>query len=176
MSYRPKGSVAFGPPFRRSLASVAYLALAVALGIFVVIGSNAASSSWMFRYVVEQDAHRVLGSRALTVIMLASAVSAVVRSRMRGVVVHPEGLETRDLVGYGWPRVRRFTWAQIDRIVLDPGRSITVDLWDGSHELLPDVAARAKLEQMLEGIALARAIPLAGGRADAEANEGEEEA
>ena len=64
---------------------------------------------------------------------------------MRGVIVHPEGLETRDMLGVGWPRVRRYAWPQIDRIVLDAGQTIAVDLWDGRREWLPKVGARDQL-------------------------------
>jgi hypothetical protein len=82
---------------------------------------------------------------------------------MRGVIVHPEGLETRDMLGMGWPRVRRYAWPQIDKIVLDAGQSIAVDLWDGRREWLPKVGARDELAAELERVAMARAIPISGG-------------
>lgn len=164
MTYRPKDSVAFGPPHRSRLPSALYLLVAIGLVVFVAVGSAAESSSWMFRYVVEQDSNRVLGARALAAIVLLSAVAAVVRARMRGVVVHPEGVETRDVFSMGWPRVRRFTWPQIDKIGFDTYRNISLHLWDGRLELLPAVQARDELADMLERIALARAIPVSGGR------------
>ena len=164
MTYRPKRSIAFGPPLLARIPSTAYLGAAIGLAAFVVVGSLSATNSWMFHYVIEADKSRILGARALSAIVLVSAIAAVVRARMRGVVVHPEGLETRDILGLGWPRVRRYAWPQIDKIVLDAGRSVTLVLWDGSRELLPPVRARGELADMLEQVATARAIPVTGAR------------
>jgi hypothetical protein len=164
MTYRPKRSVAFGPPLLARLPSLVYLAVAVGLVVFVIVGSLSADGTWMWRYVIEQDEHRILGARALSAIVLLSAVAAVVRARMRGVVVHPEGVETRDVLGLGWPRVRHWAWPQIDRIVLEPGGGISLVLWNGTREILPDVRARMDLRDMLERIGRARAIPVTGAR------------
>jgi len=143
--------------------SLVYLVLAISLVIVVVVGSWSSQGSFLFRYIVEADAQRLLGARTLAAIVLASAVASVVRARMRGVVVHPEGLEARDILGVGWPRVRRYAWPQIDKIVLDGERSIAIDLWDGRREWLPAVSRRDELAQALERIAVARAIPVSGG-------------
>jgi hypothetical protein len=163
MTYRPVSTQAFGPPVTSRLPSLVYLTLALSLVAVVIVGSWSAQGSFLFRYIVEADSQRLLGARTLSAIVLASALASVVRARMRGVVVHPEGLETRDVVGLGWPRVRRFAWPQIDKIVLDAGRSIGVDLWDGRREWLPVVGRRDELAQALERIAVARAIPVSGG-------------
>lgn len=164
MSYRPRSTQTFGPPIVSRIPSLVYLTLALGLVAFVAIGSISSPGSLLFRYVVEADSQRLLGARPLAAIVLASAVASVLRSRMRGVIVHPEGLEARDVLGFvGWPRVRRFAWAQIDKIVLDGGRSIAVDLWDGRREWLPKVGKRDELAQTLERVALARAIPVSGG-------------
>jgi hypothetical protein len=93
---------------------------------------------------------------------------------MRGVVVRPEGVEMRELLAFGIPRVRRWTWAQIDRMRLpaadDTGPdapilrgNITLDLWDGSSTLLPTVNDSLGLALVLERVALARSIPIEGG-------------
>jgi hypothetical protein len=164
MTYRPRQSVLFGPPLRAHLPALAYLVLAVGLVLFVVIGSLSSSSTWVFNYVVTQDKSRILGARPLSAIVLVSAIASVVRARMRGVVVHPEGIETRDILGVGWPKVRRYEWPQIDKIVLDAGDTIAVVLWDGTRELLPIVRARGDLSDLLERVALARAIPMSGAR------------
>ena len=164
MTYRPLETLTFGPPMMSRLPSFIYLALAVALMALVVIGSNAASGSFLFRYVVELDSQRLLGARPLAAIVLASAVAAVIRTRMRGVIVHPEGLEARDTLSVGWPRVRRYTWPQIDKIILDAGQKmIAIDLWDGRREWLPAVEERDHLAAALEQVAVARAIPISGG-------------
>jgi hypothetical protein len=162
MTYRPLSSVAFGPPLAVRLPSFVYLLLAIALVAFVIVGSLSGSGTWIFRYVVTDDEQRWLSARTLAGLVLLSAVASVVRARMRGVVVHPGGLETRDLLSLGWPRVRRFSWPQIDKIVLDAGPDIALDLWDGSRELLPQVSDRKNLALLLERVALARAIPISG--------------
>jgi hypothetical protein len=162
MTYRPLSSVAFVPPFLVRLPSLVYLAVAVALVVFVVVGTFSDSTTWIFQYVVAQDEKRWLGSRTLAGLVLVSAIASVIRARMRGVVVHPEGVETRDLLTMGWPRVRRFAWPQIDKIVLDAGQDIALDLWDGRRELLPPVGDRQSLALLLERVALARAIPISG--------------
>jgi hypothetical protein len=162
MTYRPRASVSFGPPIGVRLPSLVYLAVAIALVAFVTAGSFAASGTWIFRYVVEADENRWLGSRTLAGLVLLSAVASVLRARMRGVVVHPDGVETRDLLTMGWPRVRRFAWPQIDKIVLDAGPDIAIDLWDGRRELLPRVGDQEKLALLLERVAMARAIPMSG--------------
>lgn len=174
MSYRPVKSVSFGPPFRAHVPSLLYLLGAVALVAFVVIGSVSDTGSWLFRYVVEADAQRILGARALAAIMMVSALAAVIRVRMRGVVVHPEGLEARDTHVAGWPRVRKYAWPQIDRILLDSKPTIAIELWDGRCEPLPPVSAREELAAMLERLALARAIPVRGGTGTVEPEEPED--
>ena len=107
---------------------------------------------------------------------------------VRGVIVHPDGIETRELLPLGWPRVRRFHWSQIDRLLLPAAQdkspregtekksSIRVDLWDGSRAWLPPVGNWLDLAVMLEKVALARAIPFEGGTGlvelDAQSEEG----
>jgi hypothetical protein len=174
MTYRPVQTVTFGPPISARLPSLAYLVLAVSVVLLVGIGSFSPTSSWLFHYVVEVDAQRVLGARPLAAIILASAIASVLRARMRGVVVHPDGLEARDSLAVGWPRVRRFAWPQIDRIILDSGSMIGVELWDGRREWLPQVGERTELAAVLERVAIARAIPISGGSGRFEPPEGED--
>jgi hypothetical protein len=149
-----------------------YLVGAIALVAFVAIGTMSDTGSWLFRYVVEADAQRILGARPLAAIMMVSALAAVTRVRMRGVVVHPEGVEARDTYVAGWPRVRKYAWPQIDRILLDKP-TIALELWDGRCEMLPAVSAREELAVMLERLALARAIPVRGGTGMVEPEEPE---
>jgi hypothetical protein len=73
------------------------------------------------------------------------------------------GVEYRDIVAMGLPRLRRYRWAQIDRIVLDLPDCIAVDVWDGTRAFLPQVADRQGLAAALEKTAAARAIPVRGG-------------
>lgn len=169
MTYRPSAAVSFGPPLRERLPSLLYLAFALAVGGFILYGQNAPSTSTIFRYVVEGDRHRIIPASACGIVLFTSAVAAVIRSRMRGVVVHPDGIEMRELLTFGWPRIRRLHWSQIDRVTLKPAEklkkaanAIALDLWDGTRTWLPDVAEVDDLALMLEKVALARAIPLEG--------------
>lgn len=161
MTYRP-ASAAFGPTLAQRLPSLAYLFVALAGGSVVLAGERSPIGSELFHFVVEQDAFRMVGLRGCAALILASAVAAVIRAGMRGVRVFGDGVELRDLVAFGWPRVRRYRWAQIDRIVLDRA-CIALDLWDGSRASLPEVSGRVELSLMLERVGYARAIPVKGG-------------
>lgn len=161
MTYRPAES-AFGPPWTAWLPSMLYVLLAVAVVGLVVAGEMARDGSWLHVYVVDRDVHRVVGARTLAFVLVVSSLASVARSGMRGVRLLPDGLEYRDVLTLGWPRVRRFKWAQIDCIVLDEA-SIAVDLWDGSRHFLPSVGDRLGLSTALEKVGAARAIPVRGG-------------
>lgn len=168
MSYRPERRVAFGPPLRQRLPSLAYLAFALAACGVIVYGEHAPSGSALFHYVVELDRDRLMPSSVFAIILLTSSIAAVLREQMRGVVLHPEGIDVRELLSLGWPRVRRFTWSQIDKLFVPPAdaapaKTIRLDLWDGTRTWLPAVARASELGVMLERVALARAIPLEGG-------------
>jgi hypothetical protein len=82
---------------------------------------------------------------------------------MRGVRIRGDGVEFRDVVALGIPRLKRYKWAQIDRILLDGQRTIVLELWDGTQAVLPDVYDRRKLGTALEKLGHARAIPVRGG-------------
>jgi len=171
MTYRPERRVAFGPPLRQRLPSIGYLVFALLVTAVIVYGQNAPTSSIFFHYVVEGDRTRMIPSSVCSIILFTSAIAAVLREQMRGVVLHPDGIELRELLSLGWPRVRRFQWAQIDRVFVPsaettpgtPVKAIRLDLWDGSHTWLPDVAKSLELGLLLERVALARAIPIEGG-------------
>ncbi|APR83790.1 Hypothetical protein A7982_09139 [Minicystis rosea] len=169
MTYRPERRVAFGPPLRQRLPSLAYLAFALAVCGVIVYGQHAPSGSTLFHYVVEGDRGRVVPSSVCAIILVTSAIASVLREQMRGVILHPEGIDVRELLSLGWPRVRRFHWSQIDRMFVPPAerettkKTIRLDLWDGSQTWLPDVAKASELGVMLERVALARAIPIEGG-------------
>jgi hypothetical protein len=174
MTYRPERRVAFGPPLRQQAFSLGYFAFALLISAVIIYGQRfAPSGSRVFEYVVEGDRHRLISSSVCATILFSSALAAVLREQMRGVVLHPEGIELRELLSFGWPRVRRYQWAQIDRVFvpsasvpIDPKaivKTIRLDLWDGSRTWLPDVAKASELGMLLERVALARAIPIEGG-------------
>jgi hypothetical protein len=174
MTYRPDSAVAFGPPLKERLPWFGYLFVALALSGVIVYGQHAPANSALFKYVVEDDRNRIVPASVCAIILFISAVAAVLRDQMRGVVVRPEGIELRELLTFGVPRVRRWTWAQIDRFRLPAAEmknsdepllrgDIGLDLWDGSSMLLPPVSNALGLAMILERVALARAIPIEGG-------------
>ncbi|WP_437674664.1 hypothetical protein [Sorangium sp. So ce131] len=179
MTYRPEKRIAFGPPLKERLPALLYFTFAIAVSAVIVYGQNAPSNSAVFQYVVEGDRHRLVSSSVCAIILFVSALAAVLREQMRGVVVHPDGIELRELLGFGLPRVRRFAWSQIDRMSVPPAQAggsgrgaakqdkpssgIRLDLWDGSRTWLPDVGDKLALSMVLERVALARAIPIEGG-------------
>jgi hypothetical protein len=171
MTYRPERRVAFGPPLRQRLPSLAYLAFAVVVCGVIVYGQHAPSSSIFFHYVVEGDRGRLVPSSVCAIILVTSALAAVIREQMRGVILHPDGIDVRELLSLGWPRVRRFHWSQIDKVFVPSAeraasteqKTIRLDLWDGTRTWLPEVGRAGELGMMLERVALARAIPIEGG-------------
>jgi hypothetical protein len=163
MTYRPAETV-FPPPWSTRIPSLIYLAIAIGVIVFVAVGYNSPTNSWIHEYTVERDVRRLMGSRMFASLIALSAFATVMRAGMRGVRIYPDGLEYRDVLGIGWPRVRRYRWAQIDGIVLDLPKSIALDLWDGTRAFLPDVGDRAALEAALEKVGAARAIPVRGGK------------
>lgn len=173
MTYRP-AETSFAPPFAAFLPSVIYLTLAFA-AIGVVIAAHVGpSSSSLHAFIVEQDPRRLITSRTFALLIAASAFSVMMRASMRGVRIRPDGIEYRDVLPLGWPRIRRYRWPQIDRIILDQPRCVVLDLWDGTHALLPEVGDRAGLAQALEKVAHARAIPVRGGKGIDEIPESDE--
>jgi hypothetical protein len=173
MTYRPQESV-FGPPVLARVPSIAYLAAALGMVIFVLLGEQSASGTWAFHYVVEEDVQRFMSIRTFAAILVVSSLASVVRAGMRGVRIYPDGVEARDVLNVIVPKLRRYRWPQIERILLDGASHIAFDLWDGSRAYLPEVSDRAALAATLEHIAAARAIPVRGGTLDFEPEENDD--
>ena len=161
MTYRPEETV-FGPPFSARVPSILYLTAALGIGGLVVFGQASASGTWLFHYVVEEDLRRVMSIRTFAIVLLLSALASVVRAGMRGVRIRPDGVEARDVVSLILPKLRRYRWPQIERIIFDGSHAIALDLWDGSRAFLPQVSDRVALVAALEHVAAARAIPVRG--------------
>lgn len=162
MTYRPEECV-FGPPFSARIPSLLYFALAVTVGALVLIGERSHVDSSLFHFVVQNDPSRVLGIRTLAVVLFVGSIASILRAGMRGVRIFGDGIETRDIEYLIVPRVRRYRWPQIERLLLDLDTTVAVDLWDGSSAYFPPVGDRAKLLATLEHVAAARAIPVRGG-------------
>ncbi|HEX3773562.1 MAG TPA: hypothetical protein VHV51_03805 [Polyangiaceae bacterium] len=161
MTYRPNES-SFGPPFAARIPSFLYLAIAIAAAVAVVLAEHSPSNSWLYVNVVERGVKGFISARVCAGLLLLGAISSVLRTSMRGVRIRGDGVDYRDVASLGWPRARRFKWAQIDRIVLDLPY-IALDLWDGTRSFLPAVDDRKALANVLEKVGHARAIPVRGG-------------
>jgi hypothetical protein len=109
--------------------------------------------------------YAALAASAVIVVLIAesSPSTSWLYVNMRGVRIRGDGVEYRDVVSLGIPRLKRFKWAQIDRVILDAPRNVALDLWDGTRAFLPEVSDRLSLSATLEKVAHARAIPVRGG-------------
>jgi hypothetical protein len=161
MAYSPDKAdrFAFGPPMWQRAPSLVYLGAALILALVVFTAYHGSSNTSLYRWVVEGDRARPLGSVPLTFLIVFSAVATVIRAGMRGVIVTADGVEARYLMALGVPRIRKWAWAQIDRFVLDD-EDVMLELWDGTYERLPRVRDGKALSELLERIAVARNRPV----------------
>lgn len=160
MAYSPvaRRAVSFGPPLRQRLPSLLFFAFgSVLVGLVVTAYYVASSNSALYVWIVDGDRARPLPAAVLAIVVFLSALGTVVRARMRGVLVHPDGVEARYLLPMGVPRVKRWAWAQVERVVLDEDGAM-LELWDTTYERLPDVARPRELGALLERIAHERRI------------------
>jgi hypothetical protein len=159
MAYSPVESdrFRFGPPLRQRIPSLLFLAFAAAMLAAVLYGESAGSGTRLSIWLAEQDRGRPIGSLGLSIIVLASALGTVARAPMRGLVIRADGVEARYLLPLGIPRIRRWTWAQVERIVVDD-RSVMFELWNGEYERMPAVGDHAALCELLERIAAGRKL------------------
>lgn len=161
MTFRPEEARRFGPPTRSCLPAYGFFAICLVFVGFVTFGYASAPGTFAHRYVVEAGAERLMPASWFALLVFGAGLAGVLRTHMRGVVVHPDGIETLELLLLGMPRVRRYEWAMIDRFRFEDGR-VLVDLWNGTVALLPIVAERDELSRELAYVAAARAIPAVG--------------
>jgi hypothetical protein len=150
MAYNPNPTerFVFGPPLWQRLPSLLFLGFALFVGIAALVAHNGSSNTPLYRFIV------IEGRTPLVVVIVLAAIATFVRSGMRGVIVTRDGVETRTLA-MGFPRVKKFRWAQIDRVVLDK-EDVLFELWNGSFERLPKVREGAKMVDLLERVAIGR--------------------
>lgn len=151
MAYSPDKDderLTFGPPLWSKIPSYVFGVLCVALVCVVVSAYFGSSNSRLYVWIIEGDKGRPIPSAALAFIVFVSGLATVVRAHMRGVVVTKDGIEARYLLPMGVPRVKRWQWAQVHRMVMDD-RGIMLELWDSTYERLPDVAERSRLSSVL---------------------------
>jgi hypothetical protein len=161
MTYRPT-ETSFGPPFMIRIPSILYAVLAASAVMVVLLAEASSPTSWLYVNVVERGVRGVMSARVFAGCLVVGAVASLLRANMRGVRVRADGVEYRDIVSLV-PRLRRYKWAQIDRVILDAPRSVALDLWDGTRAFLPEVSDRLSLSATLEKVAHARAIRVRGG-------------
>ncbi len=159
MAYSPQRGdrFAFGPPVRSRVPSFLFLAFALVLVGLVALATYGSSNSQLYIWIVEGDRGRPIGCGPLAFIVLASAIGTVIRTHMRGVIVREDGVEARYLLALGVPRIKRWAWSQIERIVVDD-TAVVFELWNGGYERLPEVAQPKRLGELLERIAGARQL------------------
>jgi hypothetical protein len=150
MAYNPdeRERFVFGPPLWQRLPSFLFVGFAAMLGLATFAAHHGAPGSSLHRFIVAEN------RTPLVIIIVLASVATFIRSGLRGVVVTREGVETRTL-SMGFPRVRRFRWAQIDRVLLDE-RDVVFELWDGSFERLPRVHEAEKMVDLLGRVAIGR--------------------
>jgi hypothetical protein len=161
MTYRPT-ETSFGPPLLIRVPSLLYALLALSAVVIVLVAESSSPTSWLYVNVVERGVRGIMSARVFAGCLVVGACASLLRANMRGVRVRPDGVEYRDIVSF-IPRLRRYKWAQIDRVILDAPRSVALDLWDGTRAFLPEVSDRPTLSATLEKVAHARAIPVRGG-------------
>jgi len=158
MTYRP-AETTFGPPFSARIPSMLYMAVALAV-VLMVAAAEAGQSAALRAYLIERP--RPIEARTFAALLVLGALASLLRSNMRGVRIRGDAVEYRDVATLGWPKVRRYKWAQIDRVVFEDS-GIAFDLWDGTRAFLPEVSDLRGLSSVLETVATARAIPVKGG-------------
>lgn len=158
MTYRPAEST-FGPPLAARIPSLLYMTLALAV-VLMVAAAEAGQSASLRAYLIERP--HPIEARTFAALLVLGALASLLRSNMRGVRIRGDAVEYRDVASLGWPKVRRYKWAQIDRIVFED-QVIALDLWDGTRAFLPVVSDLRGLSSVLETVAAARAIPVKGG-------------
>ncbi len=159
MAYSPndKDRFAFGPPLRMRVPSFIFLGFSLVLVGLVLAAHAGSSNSKLYVWLVEGDRGRPVSAGVLATIVFLSAVGTVIRAHMRGVIVRAEGVEARYLLPMGVPRIKRWAWTQIERIVVD-AHAVMFELWNGEYVRMPDVAKPGELGDLLERIATARRI------------------
>ncbi|MBX3209863.1 MAG: hypothetical protein KF764_32835 [Labilithrix sp.] len=150
MAYNPNPSdrFVFGPPLWQRLPSLLFLGFAAVVGGATLLAHTGSSNASLYQFIVAEN------RTPLVFVIVFAAVATFIRSGLRGVVVTREGVETRTL-SMGFPRVRKFRWAQIDRVVLDKDE-VLFELWNGTYERLPKVSDGEKMVDLLERIAVGR--------------------
>lgn len=144
----------FGPPWWQKMPSFVFLGFASTFAAAVLIAYHGPASGPLYNWAVQGDMSRVVPTGPFAFLLCFSALATVIRATMRGVVVSAEGIEARSLL-LGIPRVKRWAWPQIDRLIVDD-QDVMLELWNGQYEKMPKVADPAAMASLLERIAIGR--------------------
>lgn len=150
MAYNPNPDdrFVFGPPIWQRLPSLLFLGFAGVVATAALIAHNGATNTALYRFIVAEN------RTPLVFVIVLAAIATFVRAGLRGVIVTSDGVETRSL-SMGFPRVKRYRWAQIDRVVLDK-EDVLFELWNGQYERLPKVNKADEMVNLLERVAIGR--------------------
>lgn len=158
MAYNPEKEerFSFGPPIWARVPGLVFLAATAAAALLVFTAYHSSSNSSLFIWVVEGDRHRQIGSGPFSLLMLVIAALNAVKTELRGVIVTGEAIESRDIRLGGMPSVKRWSWAQVDRVVIDDDDHVMLELWNGSYDKLPRVQRATELAELIARVATAR--------------------
>ncbi len=157
MTYRPIEKF-FGPPFTSRIFAWVHIGVAAALLILIFVVENGPQDTALYQSIFRQQ--RSMQASTAAGFFALSALLSLVRDGMRGVKIRKDWIEFRELVNAVWPRVKRYRWAQIDQIIFEKSGAVSLDVWDGTREILPRVRKTAELRTALERLARARGIAL----------------
>lgn len=139
---------AFGPPLISRVPSMLWFLFSLGVTSVVVLAHHLSSNSALTMWVVERNRGGIPPS-VLAFLVLASGIGTLVRTHMRGVVVQRDGLEARYVLPFGLPRVRRWAWAEVHRMIVDTEEGVILELWTGQYAKLPPVARTPDLLHVL---------------------------
>jgi hypothetical protein len=151
MAYQPTPNerYAFGPTWLSRVPSLLWFAFSLGVTTVVVLAYHMSSNSALTMWVAERNRNGIPPS-VLAFVVLASGIATLVRTHMRGIIVQRDGLEARYILPLGVPRVRRWSWAQVHRMIVDPRDGVILELWTGQYEKLPFVARTGELISVLQ--------------------------
>jgi hypothetical protein len=149
------GARHFGLPFPARLPSALFLVFSLGLVAISLYANYCTVDGPLFEFIVEGDRFRAFSSLKVALFVSACAMATVVRTSLQGVTIDDETVMIRSIVGLGIPRIRRFDWVQIDRLVVTEDSAL-LELWNGDFERLPDVAEGRALVGRLVAIARER--------------------
>lgn len=144
----PEDRFVFGPPTWQRLPSLLFLGFAGMLGLMTFVAHQSPPGSALYRFIVAEN------RTPLVIIIALTAIATFVRAGLRGVIVTRDSVETRTLA-MGFPRVKRYRWPQIDRVLVDE-QDVIFELWNGSYERLPRVREADKMVELIARVATGR--------------------